>query len=189
MQIVRLIILSLFATLVVPVCFAQLPSGNLPGVRLEVKNVASGKSTGSYSWADGYGSYWKNFVRSTRLEAEVGTFSANLLDLKLQWFFVGKQLATNRRVLISKGEQPIKLKNGPAAKIVLASEPVNSQEVRYAFYGGRYASGARPEGWVVRVVNDAGTQFAIRTSPANLADVFKDPAQVEALLKTADDRN
>jgi hypothetical protein len=183
----RVLTLSLLVALAVPIAFAQLPKGNLPGVRLEVKNIGATKTPGAYYWANGYGRYWKDFVSSTRLEADVGTFSAAPLDLKLQWFFIGKQVATNQRVLISKGEQSITLKNGPSKKITLASEPVNSREVRYYFYGGRYASGTRPEGWVVRVVNGEGAQFAIRSSPTQLADLFKEQAQVEALMKTADD--
>jgi hypothetical protein len=157
-------------------------------VRLEVRNIGTAKKGSSgpmYYYWDGYGSYWSDYFRTTQLEAEVGTFAATPLKTKLQWFFIGKRTAGNERVLISRGQQNISVVNGPAQKFKLVSQPVHSVEIRSSYYGYRYSSGVKPEGWVVRVVTEDNTTLAIRSSPVPLADLFRDPAYVEALIKNA----
>ena len=157
-------------------------------VRLEVRNTGTAKKGSSgptYYYWDGYGSYWSDYFRTTQLEADVGTFSATPLKTKLQWFFLGKRTSGGQRVLISRGEQNISVVNGPSQKFKLVSQPVRSLEIRSSYYGTRYSSGVKPDGWVVRVVTDDNTTLAIRSSPVPLADLFRDPAYVEALVKDA----
>lgn len=157
-------------------------------VRLDVRNVGSSKTGGSgtYYYWDGYGSYWRDYFRSTQLEADIGTFSAKPLSAKLQWFFIGKRTgSTGQRVLISRGQQKVSVVNGPSIKVRLASEPVRSTEIRSAYYGNRYSSGVKPDGWVVRVMSQEGSELALRASSATLSEFFRNSANVEALIADA----
>jgi hypothetical protein len=127
-------------------------------------------------------------MRTTQIEAEVGTFSQQPLELKLEWFFIGKQLAGGQRIIVSRGDQEITVKSGPVVRVRLASEAVRGVESRshYYYYNDRYVSGAKPDGWVVRVVTKDGKTLAHRASSAQLTDFFKNPAQFDALIKAAE---
>jgi hypothetical protein len=175
--------LSVSLALVVS-AFAQ---DKLPNIRLDVKNVGSAKQgyTSSYSY---YGGYWRDYMRTTQIEAEVGTFSQQPLNLKLEWFFVGKQLAGGQRIIVSRGDQEITVKSGPVVRVRLASEAVRGVESRshYYYYNDRYVSGAKPDGWVVRVVSKDGKTLVHRASSAQLTEFFRDPAQFDVLIKAAE---
>lgn len=169
-------------------CLAATAPGQstTPGVRLDVRNIASGKQGSSGSTY--YGGFWRDYLRTTRLEAEIGTFSPEPLKAKLEWYFIGKQLAGGQRIVISRGDQEITIKSGPSVRVQLASEPVRGVESRYRYYyySSRYASGSKPDGWVVRVVSTDGKTLAMRAATGALSDFFRDPARFDELVKQAE---
>ena len=157
------------------------PTAPPVAVRLDVKNVGSAKII-DRKWESDYGSYWRDFVRTTRLEAEVGTLSKPVKGASIGWFFVGKKLSGTERFFVMADAKVINIEPGPAVKMLLESGGVESSVTNYAALGQRYNSGAKLEGWIVRVQDESSRTLAIRASSATLEQLARNQREMERLF-------
>lgn len=117
---------------------------------LQVQRMTT-KTGGQFSWWTDYGSYNRNYKRSVGIQITVRNMSRFEDELKIEWYFVAKQLSNSKLSIFDRGAQTVKLKAGENVMAAAASKPIEAKDNTYVMLGVREVSGSKLEGYAVLV--------------------------------------
>lgn len=137
----------------------------IPGVgALEIKaqHMSGGRSTDT-TWQTVWGSYNKTITGKHGVGILLDTRSREVLKVTVEWGWITKDAASNKRYVTMGGHEKAELVQGhPSAHY--ATMAVTSQDDKYNALGIREQSGEEYRGWVVRVKNKQDTVIAVAAS-------------------------
>jgi hypothetical protein len=149
------------ALLAPSVALAQAPAK--PSASITAKAMAA--RTGRVNnYITDYGSYDKTYQREVTVEAQISTSGRASFPAVLHWFIVVKPVKSPKRILVEAGEIPVNVAPGGSTKTEFTSKPVKSTDTNFAYAGDRYMSGAKIDGWVLRLVSMDGQELATTTN-------------------------
>ncbi len=106
---------------------------------------------GHFSWWTDYGSYNRNYKRSVGIQITVRNMSRFEDELKIEWYFIAKQLSDSKLSIFDRGAKTMKLKAGENVMAAAASKPIEAKDHNYVLAGVRHVSGSKLEGYAVLV--------------------------------------
>lgn len=174
----------LLALLVPALALAQLPVKPSASVTAKTMAARSGRVN---SFVTDYGSYDTSYERQVRVEAQVSTSGRVSFPAVLHWFIVVKPLKSSKRITVETGEIPVKVAPGGSTKVDFTSKPVSASDMNLKAIGVRDLTGAKIDGWAIRITTQDGAELASTTNtPAALEWLKTQPEWVTGKVKDED---
>lgn len=136
----------------------------------------------------------KTAARSIELAVAVRNLARTEDRCDVEWYFVGEKVGGKTDYVYDKGNRSIVVKAAGREELAVASKPLErtttqtlttydtgSQERTYRPKAAKVETGARPRGWIVRLVAD-GKLITSRASSPSLESISRDPQKLAALL-------
>lgn len=167
---------------------AQFPSSaEKLSATLDVKVAAGSNKSLHINKGSDYGGVTDNTkedVHKMAISIDAGTLMHAPFDAQIEWFFLEKDLKTKRDHIFDHGSKTVTLKSGVDVQFDAVSKEVKSSVTKEFVYGmpelSPKVSGAKPNGWIVRITA-GGNTLVVRASTPSLEDIANDPAQFSKL--------
>lgn len=158
------------------------PPQGLTSCYLDVKNIGSSSELRKI-WEADWGSYDRDRLDRVILAARAGTVGRRGGPVRVDFFFIGRQLSNMARVVYGRTEKSLDVRPGYFAECYAASPRTKSHVLHLEAISEHYVSGAIHDGWVVSVVDlTTHREIAMKASSDELARLFNDTAQFQRML-------
>jgi len=124
-------------------------------------------------------------ARSLELEVTVRNFRNAPDTARLEWFFIGSPIHDQRKFVFDQGGKELALSGGESRQETLQSKELKQTttkattnygsldaNVYYLPNSSAVTSGARPKGWIIRLVN-GDSVLAVKASASNFEDAAR----------------